>query len=553
MVGRILLLLLSMTFSLKTASAAGDVKYELIMWTSDTKHSGTDDSIYARVYGEKKTTGWHYLDYSGYNDHETGDRNTYTFDDVDVDEIRCVELKIGGGDAYLLEKMEVQKLGSADSKKMITNSAGQKLSTDDDEGAEAYKFCTGGAETTYGISIKMSSESWAGTKHSMWIKVDGEKGETNWRYMRKSWSKNTQYNFYIKDHDVGQVTCVTLEITGDDASKPKWISIYSSSSSKIYLYNDENKQLSTNDSGALKRQRWCSSARGIYYDLYITTSEDKNSDTDSSIYARLSGVDGQTRWEHLDILDHDDFQKGKTDHYKLHDYLDVGDIVCVELKNEGGDWLKVAKIRASSSSSDEILMYNDEEQGLSAEAGDGGKAEYSWCTHGVCACTGINDKYWTASAEYDNNRAETETLSTEIVDRGTITNDASTTLTVSKETTNTKSFTHTAGASVTVGTSFTAEVPGVGSATTSYEATASYEFSYGTEKSETVSISKSYNCPGTMGKRTECLAMLFKERVTIPYTITWTDKLDSSCTCEEEGTYTEVASRSELQKNLYDL
>ena len=179
--------------------------------------------------------------------------------------------------------------------------------------------------------------------------------------------------------------------------------------------------------------------------------------------------------------------------------------------------------------------------------------QYSWCTRGVCACNGINDKYWTASAEYDNDRAETETLSTEIVDRSSITNDASTTLTVSKETTNTKSFTHTAGASVTVGTSYTVEVPGVGSATTSYEATASYEFSYGTENSETVSISKSYTCPGTMGKRTECLAMLFQEKVTIPYTITWTDKLDSSCTCEEEGTYTEVASRSELQKNLYDL
>jgi hypothetical protein len=41
----------------------------------------------------------------------------------------------------------------------------------------------------------------------------------------------------------------------------------------------------------------------MYYDLKITTSSKKNSDSDSSgIYARVSGVDGQTRWERLDNL-----------------------------------------------------------------------------------------------------------------------------------------------------------------------------------------------------------------------------------------------------------
>jgi hypothetical protein len=67
--------------------------------------------------------------------------------------------------------------------------------------------------------------------------------------------------------------------------------------------------------------------------------------------------------------------------------------------------------------------------------------------------------------------------------RSTLTNDASTTLSVSKETTNTKSFTHTAGASVTVGTEFEVDVPAVGTATTSVEATVSYEFSYGNHDS----------------------------------------------------------------------
>jgi hypothetical protein len=31
-----------------------------------------------------------------------------------------------------------------------------------------------------------------------------------------------------------------------------------------------------------------------------------------------------------------------------------------------------------------------------------------------------------------------------------------------------------------------------------------------------------------MGKKTECLALLYKEKVSIPYTMTWTDKTDPS-------------------------
>jgi len=196
-------------------------------------------------------------------------------------------------------------------------------------------------------------------------------------------------------------------------------------------------------------------------------------------------------------------------------------------------------------------LYNNEDQELSTDS-DEGKEVYSWCDLKGCACTGINDKYWTASAAYDNAKAEKVNLSSEIVDRSTLTDDVNTKITVSRTTTTTKSFTHTAGASVTVGTSFTVQTPKV-STTASLEMTASYEFSYGSESSETVTISKTYECPGEAGKKTECLAMVFREKVTIPYTITWTFKNDATCKCEDKGTYTQIASRSDLKKDTYDL
>jgi hypothetical protein len=41
----------------------------------------------------------------GFDDFETGESNTYEFEDIDVGMIRCVELKIDDDDSYLLESV----------------------------------------------------------------------------------------------------------------------------------------------------------------------------------------------------------------------------------------------------------------------------------------------------------------------------------------------------------------------------------------------------------------------------------------------------------------
>ncbi len=104
-----------------------------------------------------------------------------------------------------------------------------------------------------------------------------------------------------------------------------------------------------------------------------------------------------------------------------------------------------------------------------------------------------------------------------------------------------------------VGTSFTAGVPDVASSTTTVEVTASYEFSYAEEKTVTKTISKSYECSGENGKRTECKAFVHEERTTIPYTLTWTNKYDDTCKCDEEGEFTDEGARSEMIVTRTDL
>jgi len=171
------------------------------------------------------------------------------------------------------------------------------------------------------------------------------------------------------------------------------------------------------------------------------------------------------------------------------------------------------------------------------------------CLHqegGSCDCTKVNSDTFTATEVVYGSNAEITALKPAAVGTKTITNGGSETqsvmLSVAEEVSDTVSFTHTAGASVTVGASFSAGIPGVVDGEVSTEATASYEFSYGTEKSITNTITAEFTCQGPAGKRTVCKAMLFKDQISIPYTMTWQKKINPNCVCKEQGLFKEVAS-----------
>ncbi|XP_063680518.1 uncharacterized protein LOC134815861 [Bolinopsis microptera] len=116
------------------------------------------------------------------------------------------------------------------------------------------------------------------------------------------------------------------------------------------------------------------------------------------------------------------------------------------------------------------------------------------------------------------------------------------------------SFTHTAGASVTVGTSFEVGVPLITSAEISTEISASYEFSAGNDKTVTKTMSVEFACTAPPRKRAVCNAVMLKNRVDIPYVLTWSHKRMDECICKEKGIFEEVvANRIEMQVQEFDL
>ena len=127
------------------------------------------------------------------------------------------------------------------------------------------------------------------------------------------------------------------------------------------------------------------------------------------------------------------------------------------------------------------------------------------------------------------------------VDNKNSSSEQTTMFTVSEAVTETSSFTHTTGASVTVGTEFGTGIPVVAEGKISMEVTASYEYSAGTAKSVTKTLHAEYNCVANPGKYVTCEALLFKYRVTVPYTQTWQHKR-LPCTCTSDGVFTEISA-----------
>ena len=54
--------------------------------------------------------------------------------------------------------------------------------------------------------------------------------------------------------------------------------------------------------------------------------------------------------------------------------------------------------------------------------------------------------------------------------------------------------------------------------------------------------------------KTVCEAVLVKDKVTVPYTMTWALKRDETCTCKTKGEFKEIAAnRLDLEINEFDL
>jgi len=156
-----------------------------------------------------------------------------------------------------------------------------------------------------------------------------------------------------------------------------------------------------------------------------------------------------------------------------------------------------------------------------------------WCCTIATTCDckeTLTEIYWKPiDIVYDTDQGTVDAMAPDVVQVQKINNEQGSTeqtteFEVSEEVQESIRFQHTTGANIMVGASFTVGIPSVVSGTVSTELSVSYDFQTETEKSTTKTIAARFQCNAPAYRTTQCSALLFKYRTTVPYVQTWNHK-----------------------------
>ena len=120
----------------------GTETYYITIRTSTEAHAGTDQ-IWPRITltGVKGTTQTGFLDNRDHDDFRKGGEDTFTVPGMKfVGKVRCVEVEVGGEDAWKFDYLEVH-CDRYRSPWYFQNEDGVWMSTDEQEGEEYLKLC----------------------------------------------------------------------------------------------------------------------------------------------------------------------------------------------------------------------------------------------------------------------------------------------------------------------------------------------------------------------------------------------------------------------------
>jgi len=118
---------------------------------------------------------------------------------------------------------------------------------------------------------------------------------------------------------------------------------------------------------------------------------------------------------------------------------------------------------------------------------------------------------------------------------------------VKKTITETRKFASTTGVGLKIGTTIETGLPGLVGGKVSVEASIEQKFTYGKDNTQSVVRTQHFKCPGYSGAITTCTVSIQKERIEVPYTMTFQHK-KKGCICHEKGTYVSQTAGSLMQK-----
>ncbi|KAF5899708.1 lipoxygenase homology domain-containing protein 1, partial [Clarias magur] len=332
------------------------VKYRIIICTGNITGSGTDASVYMSLVGDLGDTGERFLFMSktNVNKFEKGNVDEFVTEAVSLGTLRRVRIGHdgrGGGCGWFLDKVLIREEGQPEATS-VEFPCNRWLDRSEDDGQIVRELVPSADgqrlfNVSYHIAIKTGSLSGASSDSKVFVKLYGEKGDTNKILLVASDTSHNNYFetgqtdiFTVETVDLGKINRLLIGHTNEGLqagwfldSVLIWVPVHGLQ----YMFPSHRWLCKDEADGKVEVEIYPSEIldieKLINYEVTVVTGEVFAAGTDAKVFLQIYGEEGKTEVIQLKSRSNN-FERGTTEIFKI-EALDVGRVYKIRIGHNG--------------------------------------------------------------------------------------------------------------------------------------------------------------------------------------------------------------------------
>ncbi|CAJ1070168.1 lipoxygenase homology domain-containing protein 1-like [Xyrichtys novacula] len=332
------------------------IKYRVTICTGNVSGSGTDASVFLNIIGDLGDTGERlmFMSKNNVNKFEKGNHDEFLIEAVSVGQVRKVRVGHdgrGGGCGWYLDKVMVREEGQPES--LATEFPCDRwLDRNEDDGQIVRELVPAGDglrlfNVGYHIAIKTGSVNGASSDSRVFVKLYGEKGDTN--KMILAVSDNDLRNYFetartdiftIDTFDIGQINRLLIGHT-NEGLRAGWfldsVQISVPVHGKQYMFPSHRWLCKDEADGKVEVEIYPSEVLDIEqlinYEVTVVTGDVRAGGTNANVFCQIYGEEGKTEVLTLKSRSNN-FERGTTEIFKI-EAQDIGKIYKIRIFHDG--------------------------------------------------------------------------------------------------------------------------------------------------------------------------------------------------------------------------
>ncbi|XP_057216274.1 lipoxygenase homology domain-containing protein 1-like isoform X1 [Triplophysa rosa] len=332
------------------------MKYRVTICTGNISGSGTDASVYLNIISDSGDTGERlmFMSKNNVNKFEKGNADEFIVEAVSLGQIRRVRIGHdgrGGGCGWFLDKLMIREEGQPENTS-IEFPCYRWLDRNEDDGQivrelvptdDGQRLFT----VSYHIAIKTGNINGASSDSKVFVKLYGEKGDTN--KMLLVVSDNDLGNYFetgqtdiftIETFDIGKINRLLIGHTNEGLragwfldSLQIWVPVHRVQ----YMFPSHRWLCKDEADGKVEVEIYPSETleieKLINYEVTVVTGDVWAAGTNANVFLQIYGEEGKTELIQLKSRSNN-FERGTTEIFKIEG-LDVGRVYKIRIGHDG--------------------------------------------------------------------------------------------------------------------------------------------------------------------------------------------------------------------------